>query len=75
MNDGTVAGDIDSGMSEDVEENPDRAYFYRRAEQELSRAQRAENPAAVKAHYHLAGYYLDRVYGAQTNDMIGQGQE
>jgi hypothetical protein len=38
-------------------------YLYRRAEQELEQAQRAAHPAAVKAHYMLAGYYLDQVYG------------
>jgi hypothetical protein len=42
----------------------DRSYFYERAEAELKLAQRATDPAAVKAHYQLAGYYLDRVYGA-----------
>ncbi|MCC2976717.1 hypothetical protein LK533_08520 [Sphingomonas sp. PL-96] len=44
----------------DVEDN---AYFYERAEAELKLAQTAEHPAVVKAHYLLAGYYLDRVYG------------
>lgn len=39
------------------------AYFYERAEAELKLAQNAEHPAVVKAHYLLAGYYLDRVYG------------
>lgn len=42
----------------------DRAYFYDRAEAELKLAQRATDPAVVKAHYQLAGFYLDRVYGA-----------
>lgn len=41
----------------------DRHYFYGRAETELERAQRAAHPEAVKAHYVLAGYYLDRAYG------------
>lgn len=41
----------------------DAEYLYRRAEQELLQAQRAEHPAVVKAHYLLAGYYLDLVYG------------
>lgn len=41
----------------------DQTYFYERAEAELARAQRADHPEAVKAHYLLAGYYLDRVYG------------
>lgn len=41
----------------------DAEYLYRRAEQELLQAQRADHPAVVKAHYLLAGYYLDLVYG------------
>lgn len=51
----------------DVENN---AYFYDRAEAELKLAQNAEHPAVVKAHYLLAGYYLDRVYG--PGDAEGQ---
>ena len=39
------------------------SYFYDRAEQELEFAQGATHPAAVKAHYLLAGYYLDQFYG------------
>lgn len=42
----------------------DRSYFYERAEAELKLAQQATDPAVVKAHYQMAGYYLDRVYGA-----------
>ena len=42
----------------------EHSYHYRRAEQELERAQQADHPAAVKAHYVLAGFYLDRVYGS-----------
>jgi hypothetical protein len=41
----------------------DSEYFYERAEAELKLAQTSEHPAVVKAHYLLAGYYLDRVYG------------
>lgn len=39
------------------------SYFYDRAEQELEFAQSASHPAAVRAHYLLAGYYLDQFYG------------
>jgi len=39
------------------------SYFYDRAEAELEAAQNAEHPAAVRAHYLLAGHYLDRFYG------------
>jgi hypothetical protein len=54
---------------------PDKSasYFEERAEEELEMAQRATHPKAVKAHYELAGFYLDRVHGApeeteQTNE-------
>lgn len=40
-----------------------RDYYEDRAEAELACAQRSNDPAAVKAHYALAGYYLDLVYG------------
>jgi hypothetical protein len=43
-------------------------YLNRRAEQELDQAQRAVHPAAVKAHYLLAGYYLDQIYGNDPKD-------
>jgi hypothetical protein len=37
-------------------------YFSDRAEQEIKQAQSAGHPEAVRAHYQLAGYYLDLVY-------------
>lgn len=43
----------------------DRLYLERRAEDELNCAQQAEHPAAVKAHYELLGYYLNRLYPEQ----------
>jgi hypothetical protein len=45
----------------------DRDYFEARAEAELSLAQSASHPAAVRSHYVMAGHYLDRLYG-QDND-------
>ena len=42
----------------------DRDYLNDRAEAELVLAQKADHPEAVRAHYLLAGYYLDRLYGA-----------
>ena len=42
----------------------DVRYFQDRAEQEIMRAQAAEHPAAVQAHYLLAGYYLDLVHNS-----------
>lgn len=46
-------------------------YLEKRAEAELDLAQSATHPAAVKAHYMLAGYYLDRLYGPSD----GEGTE
>jgi hypothetical protein len=47
----------------------DLAYFERRAEDELEAAQDAEHPAAVRAHYHLASLYLDRLYRAGSGEQ------
>jgi hypothetical protein len=44
------------------------SYFEERAEEELELAQRATHPKAVKAHYDLAGFYLDRVHGAPETE-------
>jgi hypothetical protein len=41
----------------------EKSYFYIRAEAELEMAQRSDHPAVVKAHYTMAGHYLDKVYG------------
>lgn len=40
----------------------DREYLERRAEAELALAQASDHPAVVRAHYMLAGHYLDRLY-------------
>lgn len=44
--------------------NPDDElrYLERRAEDELEAAQKATHPAAVRSHYNLAAFYLDRLY-------------
>jgi hypothetical protein len=42
------------------------SYFESRAEEELELAEQAAHPAAVRAHYLLAGFYLDQVYGDAT---------
>ena len=52
-------------------------YHLQRAEAELLLAQAATHPRAVKAHYNLAGYYLDRAYAhgiekAEAPDKIRQ---
>jgi hypothetical protein len=40
----------------------DRLYFQQRAEQEIRRAELADHPDAARAHYQLAGFYLDLVH-------------
>jgi hypothetical protein len=40
----------------------DGEYYESRAEEELALAQRSEHPAVVRAHFLLAGLYLDRLY-------------
>jgi hypothetical protein len=51
------------------------SYLERRAEQELELAQSSTHPAAVRAHYQLAGFYLDRLYcetdSSEDLDSIG----
>jgi len=37
-------------------------YLQQRAEAELECAQNAAHPSAVRAHYELLGYYLNRLY-------------
>ena len=48
-------------------ESPDRDYLYRRAEEEIERARHSTAARVVKAHYELAGLYLDRIYGSEGN--------
>jgi hypothetical protein len=42
----------------------EKAYFCRRAEEEIERAQQARDERVVSFHYRLAGLYLDKVHGA-----------
>lgn len=44
----------------------DAVYFRDRAEQELRRAEQADHPDAARAHYQLAGYYLDLVHNCEA---------
>jgi hypothetical protein len=44
----------------------DRNYYRRRAEAELEAAERATDPKAARAHFLLAGYYLDLAYNADA---------
>ena len=50
----------------------DFTYYRRRAEVELEQAQRAEDPAVVKAHYDMASAYLDRVACSETPGLNGR---
>jgi hypothetical protein len=46
----------------------DLEYFEQRAESEIELASKAIHPTAVRAHYLLAGFYLDRVHGSAPDD-------
>ena len=52
----------------------DEDYFYIRAEKELAMAQAARSPGAVRAHYLLAGHYLDRAYGGASDRQASLDQ-
>jgi len=41
-------------------------YYRARAEQELERARSATAPEAARAHYELAGLYLNRVHDPEA---------
>jgi hypothetical protein len=43
----------------------ERAYFYRRAEEEVERAQSSAETAATVFHYQLSELYLERVFGCE----------
>jgi hypothetical protein len=45
-------------------------YFQKRAEAELELAQCAEHMNAVRAHYTLAGYYLDLVHNEEAQAAL-----
>jgi hypothetical protein len=45
----------------------DQAYYLSRAEAELALAACAVHPAAMRAHYHLAGFYLDKAHGSRVD--------
>lgn len=61
------------GSDEDVQMGPiderqpasaDHHYYRGRAEDELAAAETAAHPGAAKAHYLLAGLYLNRAYNS-----------
>jgi hypothetical protein len=49
----------------------DRAYYRRRAEEEVARACESGDARSVRLHYHLASFYLERVYGAGDDGAEG----
>jgi hypothetical protein len=52
----------------------DKQYLEARAETEISLAQAAAHPAVVRAHYLLAGFYLDRLYCVGDDRADQQGR-
>ena len=50
-------------------------YFQKRAEAELALAQSAEHANAVRAHYTLAGYYLDLVHNEEAQAALAAAAE
>jgi hypothetical protein len=51
-------------------QHDDRHYYEGRAEEELEQAQQSSNPKAVRAHYQLAGLYLDKVFGQPPAEHV-----
>lgn len=51
----------------------DRAYYLSRAEAELALAACAAHPNAMRAHYQLAGFYLDKAYGSRADGPDRRG--
>jgi hypothetical protein len=43
-------------------------YYLERAEAELDLANAARHEKAARAHYYLAGFYLDRAYTGTANE-------
>lgn len=54
-------------------EDPD--YYERRAEAELELAQSSLIPSAVKAHYDLANFYLEKREAAQAGISMRAAQD
>lgn len=50
-------------------------YFQQRAEAELELAQRAEHANAVRAHYVMAGHYLDLVHNDEAQAALSAQRE
>jgi hypothetical protein len=63
------AGSLDDGGISVLE----KAYLEARAETEINLAQASDHPAVVRAHYLLAGYYLNRLYGQDDEPVSRDG--
>ncbi len=46
----------------------EKDYFLERAEAELDLANASPHESAARAHYRLAGFYLDRAHGGVANE-------
>ena len=56
----------------------DRAYFERRAEEEIERARESTDPRSVAIHYALSELYLDRIAeapGGECGHKAGKDDE
>ncbi|HEY0313275.1 MAG TPA: hypothetical protein VGC56_12365 [Allosphingosinicella sp.] len=51
-----------------IRSREDLGYYRERAEQEIRRAELADHPDAARAHYELAGYYLNLVHNRARVD-------
>ncbi len=49
-------------------DSAEKHYFLERAEAELDRANEATHEGAARAHYYLAGFYLDRAHHGTANE-------
>lgn len=49
-------------------DSADKHYFLERAEAELDLANEATHENAARAHYYLAGFYLDRAHHGTANE-------
>jgi hypothetical protein len=49
-------------------DSAEKHYFLERAEAELDLANQATHERAARAHYYLAGFYLDRAHSGAANE-------
>lgn len=64
--------------SESPVKDEDRAYFERRAEEEIERARESADPRSVAIHYALSELYLERIAeapGGERGHTAGSADE